>query len=543
MVGSFFWVISACIAQGDASGQVEQSVKKHGQSEPRREPTPSNLQDQPAPAEQEPQDVRFKVRAFLIEGNKSIPTGELQALIAEPEEREMTLSEVKAKVQAIGAYYRTNGLLARAYIPEQEVKDGIVRIIVVEARFGCMQVEGNEHYTSEFILGHLRFDSGDVLHLGRLELGLRRLNDYPGLNVQATLRPGGEPGTTDVLLSAQDLYPLRTSVTYDNFGAETVSEHRIGASVDWLNLFEAGHSLGFRAVEGSDSGEVTFGELSYFMPFPSGVELRASAALYEYEASQGIAVLEPLGDGHSIRLQGSLPLKAGRALSLAAYAALEFKTLKQELLGTVISRDRLRVLEIGLELDATSSGGGRWIVASRLRRGLEGFMGGLENNDPDASRPGADGGYTRFSIDVTRLQAIGDGLSAVFRVYGQFTTEPLVVSEQIAVGGADSVRGYAPFEFIGDRGYTATGEIRVRLPWLERTHMEFAAFIDTGEGIRDKPAPGEQKSEVLSGGGVGLRLSQPNWGSVRIDVAWPISNPNPADGKEPRYYVSAAIHF
>ena len=52
-------------------------------------------------------------------------------------------------------YYRKKGCtLALAYVPQQEVKFGVVELAVLEGRIGDITVSGNKYYSSSFIKGH-----------------------------------------------------------------------------------------------------------------------------------------------------------------------------------------------------------------------------------------------------------------------------------------------------------------------------------------------------------------------------------------------------
>ena len=80
-------------------------------------------------------------------------------------------------------------------------------------------------------------------------------------------------------------------------------------------------------------------------------------------------------------------------------------------------------------------------------------------------------------------------------------------TEQYAVGGLDSVRGYRSFQLLRDYGYTASIEYRIPV-FRDATgwrNMQFAAYVDTGGAKfkeRDDPSPSS-----LTGVGVGLLWS------------------------------------
>jgi hemolysin activation/secretion protein len=190
-------------------------------------------------------------------------------------------------------------------------------------------------------------------------------------------------------------------------------------------------------------------------------------------------------------------------------------------------------------------GSGRWLAALQLRQGLPGVAGGLEQDDPDASRTGAGGGFTRATLQAYRLQELLPWLEGIARLFGQWASEPLVVSEQMSIGGHDSVRGYPPFEFMADHGFHGTVEFRAKLLFLEGEPLydmlQLTALVDAGEGTLIKPAAGEDKRQFLAGAGVGLRFRYAPWGNVRLDVAWPLTAPSPSNDEIPAWYAGVTI--
>jgi hemolysin activation/secretion protein len=543
------FIAGAAFAQGDQSGQVERSVNK--KKDPREAP------EKPEPSIRLPEEGKklpagggaaLLVTRFEISGSSVFPADRLHGLVAAAEGKELTLSDMKEEADRITRFYRDQGYpLAWAYLPAQEIREGIVRIEIMEPRIGRIRVEGNRHYSSELILDHLGGLRGDpTLVMRHLERALLTLNDLPRLDAQVTLRPGGEPGTTDLHVTVEEQEPISLTLDYSNLGSAPVSESRFGASLSVYDLWEAGHWIELRALAGSDSGEIEYGSLRYHFPSTSGLKITGYFSHYGYEAGGPLSPLEPAGSGNVFGLSGSYPLKQTRTLGLKVTGGLEFKNLEQELIAQPTTKDKLRVLMLGLELDHSDGSTGRWLGSLQLRQGLAGFAGGLEDDDPDASRTGAGGGFTVGIVRLYRLQRLARGIQLIAKVHGQFTSEPLVSSEQIWAGGFDSVRGYPPFEYMGDSGYNASLECRFRLPFWEGEPiyemLQLTAFIDAGRVSLEEPGPGEPEDESLSGAGIGIRLTHPEWGSVQLDVGWPLSDPDPSTGDEPIIYVAVNVN-
>lgn len=546
------------------SGQVEQSLDK--KKDPKEDPTKARPKidltpTRPEMTSEDDAKVRIKVERIKIAGNKSFPEADLLDTARAPGGvvgREMTLAELKQAAGRITVLYREAGFgLAWAYIPVQDVKNGVVEIAVVEGRVDKILVSGNAHYSAEFIMEHVeRLQKENTLSLDTLERGLMVLNTYPGLAVHSTLRQGDTQGTTDLYLTAEDKFPIAASLDFDNNGPQTTGGVRLGATVTMFNLFELGHWVTLRGVTSLDraDGETLNGRLEYNLPFHNGGKLTAYASLYEYHAKGAVGPIAPTGSGEVFGINLSQILLLNHTWNIGVDLGFESKSLNQELLGINNGQDELRVLTLAASLEYTDEFEGRWVLMADVRQGLGTFLGGLSHNDPKASRLGADDAFTKLDLTAYRLQKITSWLSIVGKAQGSWVPHQVVPSEQFALGGVDSVRGYAPFEYMADKGYLLTAEVRVGLPFLESLKDPFndgrsmvdmfqiVGFIDHGQGARINPQLGETPSRLLNGAGTGLRFNYPNVISIRFDVGWPITQVS-STGMDTFYYVSVVLNL
>ena len=140
----------------------------------------------------------------------------------------------------------------------------------------------------------------------------------------------------------------------------------------------------------------------------------------------------------------------------------------------------------------------------------------------------------------------------VLKGTGQGTTAPLVVIEQMVLGGPDSVRGYPLGQRFVDQGFTLSAETRIPFfPSLMPAALQQTQgtiFIDYGYGSLKNPTPGEQPSTSLTGTGVGLQTLLPRYNTnVRLDLGFPLG-PNPIGGtlsgdRSPTFYFSISTRF
>ena len=172
------------IDAGDQLNQIERDQK-------RREPlraAPIIEEDKPTP-KPKVQGETFKVNNFLFEGNTLVSSDELKAFLKAYLNLEITLDELKSAVDSISIFYKDRGYLATATLPKQDITEGIVRIIITEAKFGGteLMLDPNIKYRiqPEIIQKFVEFNhpKGEILNLNRLGRAILIADELPGVAV------------------------------------------------------------------------------------------------------------------------------------------------------------------------------------------------------------------------------------------------------------------------------------------------------------------------------------------------------------------------
>ena len=492
-----------------------------------------------------PVGTKVWIKSIRITGNQAIRTEEFERIVKPYTGNELDLSELKKIADLVSEEYRSRGyLLARAYIPEQEIQDGAVDIAVLEGKVGEIIVKGNKNYSADFIKRSFTrvFDDGNINH-GPLEKSLLLLNENSDLKAKAILEAGKKPGTTDIVVNVEDKLPLHLALDYNNFGSKFVSRHRFGAELSLSRFLPVeGSSLSIRGVMGSDPSDLLYGRTSYVLPINSyGTRLGFSASGGDFDVGREFAELNIKGNTWGYGVSLSHPFIRTRFQSLTGEFGFESKDTKQFLLDSLSSRDRIRMLRAGLNYDRLDSTG-RNLISLDLFQGLGEAFGAMENNDPRSSRIGADNRFTKLNLNLARAHRISEWFSLILRASGQVSTASLVAGEQFSLGGADSVRGYPQGEFLGDDAYNLSAEFRVS-PLTNNEIAQLAFFIDHGAVSVKKPADGQGKYHALTGAGFGVRFSLPYDFHARFDVGFPLKPAKVSSGDRPIYYIQAAVRF
>ena len=525
---------------------------------PASPPTPAqSIEERSAPTapESSRQPARGAiVKGFLFNGNTVIGKEQLESITEPYIGQPLELLLLESAAQAVTDYYRKKGYtLASAYVPQQDIKFGVVELAVLEGRIGDITVSGNKYYSSSFIKGHFaQAMEENVARNESLERGLLLLNEYSGLKTSATLEPGKSAGATDVHVTAEDKRPLHFMLDMNNYGFNNISRYRFGAGVEVGNVLVDGGTLSLNGIMGNHPNQLLFGMANYSMPIGvHGTKLVVGGSDGKFDVGGQLDFLQIRGHITTGDIAVTHPFIKSRFENILGEVGFSAKHSKLTLLDNLIGDDNIRVLKLGVNWDRLDLSG-RWYASVYGFQGLGQFLGGMRDNSPQATRQNADNRFTKATLATGRIQSLGHDVLLVVKGSGQITTGPVVVIEQMLLGGPDSIRGYQLGERFVDEGYTVSAETRIPFfPSLVPTALnetQGAIFIDYGAGRLRNPSPGEQRSTSMTGTGVGLQTQLPWYSSsVRLDLGFPIG-PMPIGGtvagdRSPTFYFQVATRF
>lgn len=504
-------------------------------------------------------EQKILVKGFKIQGATILDEASLDAIIAPYQNKELTLAQINQAADKITAAYRVKGYLtANAFVPAQDIKDGIVVIQITEGKTGIITVTGNQNYTTGFIQGHIEKVRQDPsLKEQTLERALLILNDYPSLNVNASLKAGTEPGTTDIAIKAADSYPISASLSYDNYGTRTLSKSRATLFIDKGSTITDGDSIKLTGVTGLDRidlNKLSYGRFDYTAPIDyNGTKIGVYYANSLYEAGRDLTPLIIKGKAHIAGIYITNPIIKTTDAILNIKLGFDYKDVYDYILYTQRSEDNIRTANIGLNYDTVDNLfnlSGRNIIGINYYQGIRDIFGGTGKNDINTSRYQADGQFGKYTLDAARIQRLSKYDYIIIKGAGQFSKDALFIAEQFSIGGAGSVRGYNPSSQSGDSGYNITAELQFSPILSEQAigsqklgdTIKFALFTDHGGVFRNKRQPGENKDDYLTSIGAGLMLFYTKNFSARLDYAVPYRN-GELNGKNSKIYLKAVVGF
>jgi hemolysin activation/secretion protein len=447
-------------------------------------PAPDLVVDHVAVLADAPGGPSIPVHTLHITGQTLFSEADLLAVTEFTPERALTFAQLRKLAARISDYYHAKGyFLAQAYLPEQDVQDGAVTIAVVEGRYGKIHLRNGARIANNVPTRVLEgLDSGDLVSNASLERRLLLLSDIPGVRVKATLAPGTEVGTSDLLVDVTPGPLISGSLEADNAGSRYTGAYRFGGTINVNNPAGIGDLLSLRLLV-SDGG-LGYGRISYQAPVGNAT-LGIAYAHLRYTLGREFDALDGSGTADILSAYASYPVVRSRRANLYALSSFDYKMLRDEI--GVVSSDshkRIQAGTLGFAGDFRDGlGGGSNVFSAGWTIGNLDIRSAPERI-ADATTARSAGGYNKLQASFARLQSIAGPFSLYGAVRGQIAFDNLDSSEKMELGGAYGVRAYPEGEAFGDTGYVATVEARLRLgQWTGKLpgELELIGFVDTGE--------------------------------------------------------------
>ena len=503
-----------------------------------------------APATPASDAVKIIVNSLEVTGALAYPEAELVALTGFKPGSELTLADLRGMASKIAERYRSNGyFVAQAYLPAQEINDGVVTIAVVEGQYGKIALRNQSNLSDDLAYSQLDgINTGDAVAIAPLESRLLLLSDIPGVNVTSTLTPGASVGASDLIVDVTPGQRVTGSIDADNGGNRYTGEYRLGATVNLNNAAGRGDVASLRVLT-SGSG-LNYARGSYQMQFGKATAGVAYSWL-GYELGKEFSSLQANGTAKIASIYGGYPLIRTRNTNLYALLAFDAKTFQDRVdaTSTVVDK-KVKALMATLRGDNRDRLGGGGLTSYSLT----GTTGNIDIQTPamrafDAATAQSNGHYTKLGFSAMRLQSVTDTVSLYAGINGQVASKNLDISEKMELGGINGVRAYPEGEAYADQGYLLTLEARFLLPKFSEQfpgQLQLVGFVDTGSVTLNKnPWDARDNRRTLSGAGIGLNWSAANNFVVKTSYARKLGSgtATSAPDKSGRFWIQAVKYF
>jgi hemolysin activation/secretion protein len=441
----------------------------------------------------------------------------------------VTAKEINAVIDRIREAYQKKGYLTTIVrLPEQKIQNGKLEIRVFEGRMGDLKIEGNKSVSRGLFEGYFHVKKNELLNFKTMQRDLLRLGQNSILAVRAIISTGRQPQTSDVTLKIEEKRPDHLGISFDDQGTRLTGKYR--ESVWWgdANITGRLDSLYVYTIFSSlSSGKM----ISYETPIGTyGTKFGMSFLDFDMKVGKEFKSLDITGHSQIFDPHFSWEMALREDFQASVQSGIEIKSIKKKTLGTTTSDDQLRLPYIGFYFTKTDPWQGRTEFNPRFTFGTSNFLGASSENHPSASRAKTGGGFFKYDQGLNRTQRMPVGTLSI-RSHFQAASHTLTSSEQLQLGGADSIRGYPEGDYLADDGgfvnldwyfpayFIPEGWKMPKSGKSLRSRIEPVVFFDAGGGRLKKTLPGEKRVKTLMGIGGGLRLHLTDHIYLRLDWA------------------------
>ena len=463
---------------------------------------------------------QFKVNEIIFEGNTKVKTASLNTLAESVIGQDIYFEDLLRVAKKITKYYQAKGFLTSyAFIPSQNIKNGVVTICIVESKVDSIDIEGNRWarswYLKNIIMGKNGLREGDVFNAGALQGALREINQEDYIEAQSVVSKNDDK--TQLKLDVKDRFPLKFDFAWDDYGRSYTGVQRASFLLGLDNVTGMGDKIYGGTILSSGATGVLAG---YSVPIsPYGTRLSFDFSNSNINLGGPYKFLNVKGKAQSYALRITHPLIENAKTSVVDFVNA---STESKLLNSTLSDYNLYVLRSGFH-GMTDDKNGRWI-------GTLGFDVGLPGATKGEIR-GPQGVFFKLVAGATRVQRLFGRTIGILRVNGQYSPNRLYTAEQMQIGGPYTLRGYQPAELIGDYGVTGTAEIRTPIPGLRKIlpnklkfiddKVRLAVFYDFG-WVQEHSHLYDYPQNFLHSVGFGSYISLTDWISLQFGVGIPL---------------------
>ncbi|WP_336916751.1 ShlB/FhaC/HecB family hemolysin secretion/activation protein [Acinetobacter modestus] len=484
---------------------------------------PAQMQIAQADAQQQ-----VKVEQIVITGNQSISTVDLHALVADAETKMLTLADLQQLTKRITTYYQQQGYpYSRAYLPVQSLKNGVVKIAILEAKYDRIIINNQTKISPHLIQAILQpLQPGNIIDSATLQQQLKLLNRLDGIQTRNIISAGRYAGTSDLTIDIQPTSSLTGYVGLDNYGNEYTHEVRLNAGVAVNNALGLGDRL---TVDGMTSGNLNFGRLGYEATINGvGTRLGASYSDLAYELGKEYKALDATGTAQQISVWLNQPVLLNNRSEVILGLQYDHKRLKDDINVAEIYRDRN--IDVGrIRLDASQyddfAGGGLTQLGVATDIGRVNFKNAMAELGDQATAK-TQGEFVSAFMNVSRLQNLNGSKTQIYAaLQAQYSPDNLDSAQQFSVGGASNIAGYKNSALSGSTGYYVLSELRQSLYASAQNQLAAKIYVDTAmvkHQAREWSGLTGKNIEQISSAGFGLNWSNAMQWQAALTVGFPI---------------------
>ena len=504
---------------------------------------PQNLVVAQPPINIEDASTSTRVKKIRVQGYTIFSDQEIAKIIKPYQGKKLDFRQLRKITEAITNLYVSKGYITSgAFLPNQEIVEGIINIRVVEGKLEDLNIKGLKHLQENYVRSCIRSaqklskpntesqsislsDQSPPLNIKNIESELDLLKRDPSIkNIEAELVKGTEPNLSILLIEVEETSPYDAKLSFDNYRSPSVGEFQGTIEAGYRNFLGVSDRAfaQYNLTEGLDAYSVGYGTA---IASPKNGTLSFEYRNGDSKIIENFEEANIRAESDTVSLQYRRPIIYQAEREIAWGLAFERQNSETFILddqpfsftadpqqtNSVISV--LKLTGDWIERSPTSVLG----VNSELNFGLDVFDATVNDNTPD-------GLFFSWLGQGQWTKALNQDRNLLFvtRLTTQLSPDSLLPLEQFTLGGVGTVRGYRQNQEVGDNAVVGTVEVYVPLigDRISSSKLNLVPFFDGGT-VWDNNS---NEAEALTSLGLGLDWQFKEFLSLRVDWGIPLIN-------------------
>lgn len=476
------------LANPDPAGlMMQEHIKRMERAAPDASPKPVPKPSAPqAPVASS--DARVLISEIQFSKSELLAAADLQALGQRFVGRQLSTADIQQLLDEVSRLYQDKGILTGVpVLPQQDLRTGLMRILLVEGRLGEVQITTPGLAHAPWVQRWFDLAPNEVLSQEALRERLVRFNNVSDFSAKAEMTAGEQFGQTNLRVNVTGSDPLQAWGFYETSSADQATAPRqMGAGLRLMPISSRGGRLDL-SVLSTDVGSTLTGAMGW----PLGVSAWRTSLSGSAARSDNVFTSS---DGKTLKIQGqssSLSWDVGRTWVLrdpwVLVSAVNVSTQRSKTLAAdvpLFDRESNKIAGVLTLTQDTPRQRGWWRSSFNV------------GSDGNTYRYWEMMGNWRSALDEQGLW--------LFRTSGLLRIQPdgvLSTLDRFYLGGADTVRGFDAGSAAGDHGAAAQLELRRNMSDLSWASTELYAFLDLGQA-QDSASQGTSR---LRSAGFGIQ--------------------------------------
>ncbi len=474
--------------------------------------------------------IRVFVNAIQVIGNTVFPDSDIKAITQSYEKRNVTTEDLERLRLALTLLYVNNGYITSgAVIPDQDVKDGVIQIQIIEGALSRIDVEGTDWFRQGYLSDRIAVGARPPLKMEPIQERLQFLQRDPRIErINAELRPGDQRGESVLSVKVREARPWKAWLDFSNYQTPIVGAERGLMTLAHYNVTGNGDPL--LITYGGSRGVHPIIDTSYSLP----LNRYDTTFIAHYRRNDFLVIDDQFRfldlNSESEIIGFTLRHPVYRTLTDELAVAITGERLYNKITSVLDSLGQTPLLIPGSSDTGVSSVSALRFIQEYVHRtptsvisARSRFSVGLDVlNATTNAGPLPDGRFFSWLGQLQGIRHFNDwwGMQLLGQMILQLANDRLFPLEQIPIGGRFSVRGYRENTLIRDNGFVFSLESRfpvIRYATGEPL-LQFAQFVDVGRAWQakgDTPDP-----QTLASVGLGLRWSVLPRERARFELYW-----------------------